>query len=309
MVEHNVLFDVTVNSVRVPTGTLLSEAAQLAEVELNQPCGGQGRCGRCAVQVKTGKIRARSTLRLSPEDVAKGYVLACQAVVEGNVAVHVPPQEKIERRLTTDRTAVEVRVPQGYDPHKHQTVRRVSLKLNPPTMNDQTDDWSRLRWGIEQATGLGNVLVTLPMLRSIGATLRQNDWQVTAVLDQPRWECCPDCPTRLIDLQPGLLSGDIPLWGIAIDIGTTTVSLWLVDMLSGQVHAQAAEYNQQITRGEDVISRIMYAGKNHGEQELRDLVVGTINQLVERASQRVKVDPTTILKATVSGTRLSSTAR
>ncbi len=173
MAEHTVLFDITDQAVKVPTGTLLSEAAQLAGVELNQPCGGQGRCGRCAVQVKTGTVRARSTLRLSPEDIAKGYVLGCQAVVEGNVAVHVPPQEKIERRLTTDRTAVEVRVPFGYDPHKHQTLSRIPLKLNPPTMDDQTDDWSRLRWGIEQATGRGNVFISLAMLRTIGETLRE----------------------------------------------------------------------------------------------------------------------------------------
>jgi len=301
MAEHSVLFDITDKVVKVPTGTLLSEAAQLAGVELNQPCGGQGRCGRCAVQVKTGTVRARSTLRLSPQDIANGYVLGCQAVVEGNVAVHVPPQEKVERRLTTDRTAIEVQVPPGYDPHNAQTVSRVSLRLSPPTMDDQTDDWSRLRWGIEQATGRGNVLVSLPMLRSIGETLRQNDWQVTAVLDQPRWECCADCPVRLVDLQPGQLPDDCPLWGIAVDIGTTTVSLWLVDLITGRVHAQVAEYNQQITRGEDVISRIMYAGKNQGDEELRDLVLGTINQLVERAGKRAKMDPTAILKATISG--------
>ncbi len=124
---------------------------------------------------------------------------------------------------------------------------------------------------------------------------------MTAVLDQTRWECCPDCPTQLIDLQPDPLPDDASLWGVAIDIGTTTVSLWLVDLLSGEVKAQVAEYNQQITRGEDVISRIMYAGKKQGDEELRDLVVGTINQLVERASKRAKVDQTAILKATISG--------
>ena len=175
------------------------------------------------------------------------------------------------------------------------------LKLNPPSMDDQTDDWSRLRWGIEQETGRGNVFISLPILRSIGETLRQSDWQVTAVLDQSRWECCADCPTQLIDLQPDHLSDDTPLWGIAVDIGTTTVSLWLVDLITGRVHAQVAEYNQQITRGEDVISRIMYAGKNQGDEELRDLVLGTINQLVERVCKRAQVDPTAILKATISG--------
>jgi len=301
MANHNVLFDITDKAVQVPTGALLSDAAHLAGVELNQPCGGQGRCGRCAVQVTSGSVRARSTLRLSAEDVANGYVLGCQAVVEGDVSVHVPPQEKIERRLTTDRTAAEVQVPSGYDPLTDQTVRRVAVTLKPPTMDDQIDDWSRLRWTLQQEIGRNNITVSLALLRSMGEVLREGDWQVTAVLDHPRSECCPDCPARLIDLKPGLTPDDDPLWGIAVDIGTTTVSLWLVDLLSGRVRTQVAEYNQQISRGEDVISRIIYASKGNGGEQLRDLVVGTIDDLVERACKRVRAKPADILKATISG--------
>ena len=301
MPNHTVRFDITDKAVQVPTGTLLSEAAHLAGVEINQPCGGQGRCGRCAVQVTSGSVRARSTLRLSAEDVANGYVLGCQAVVEGDATVHVPPQEKIERRLTTDRTAAEVQVPLGYDPLKDQTVRRLAVTLKSPTMDDQTDDWSRLKWTLQQEIGRDNITVSLALLRTMGETLRQGDWQVTAVLDHPRQECCPDCPARLIDLKPGLTPDDDPLWGMAVDIGTTTVSLWLVDLLTGRVHAQVAEYNQQIARGEDVISRIIYASKGEGGEHLRGLVVGTINELVERACKRVQAEPGDIVKATISG--------
>jgi uncharacterized 2Fe-2S/4Fe-4S cluster protein (DUF4445 family) len=111
MSEHTVTFDIAEKPVRVPTGTLLSEAARLAGVDIGQPCGGQGRCGRCAVQITKGDIRRRSTLRLSTEDVSNGFALACQSIVEADISVTVPPQEKIERRLTTDRTAVEVSIP------------------------------------------------------------------------------------------------------------------------------------------------------------------------------------------------------
>ncbi|RME84274.1 MAG: DUF4445 domain-containing protein [Caldilineae bacterium] len=301
MAEHTVLFDVAEQPVHVPTGTLLSEAARLAGVELNQPCGGQGRCGRCAVQVKTGSVRSRSTLRLSAEDVAAGYVLACQAVVEGNVAVAVPPQEKIERRLTTDRTVREVSVPPGYDPAQHQSIRRLRLTLSPPTMDDQTDDWSRLKWALQKQMGRGNIDISLRLLRQMGARLREQDWQVTAILDTPMWDFCPDCPARLIDLIPGHVPDEEPLWGVAIDIGTTTVTLWLVELISGEVRAQVAEYNRQIARGEDVISRIIYASKNGGGEELRQLVLDTINELVERACGRVKADPQQIVKATIAG--------
>ena len=144
MSDHLVTFDIASQPVHVPTGTLLNEAARLAGVEIMQPCGGQGRCGRCAVQVIAGNVRCRSALRLSQGDVAAGYALACQTVIEGDVQIVVPPQEKVERRLTTDRTAAEVSVPLGYDPERTQSVRRVWLTLDPPNLDDQTDDWSRI---------------------------------------------------------------------------------------------------------------------------------------------------------------------
>jgi uncharacterized 2Fe-2S/4Fe-4S cluster protein (DUF4445 family) len=97
------------------------------------------------------------------------------------------------------------------------------------------------------------------------------------------------------------VAGDTPLWGTAIDIGTTTVTVWLVNLLDGQVRAQTAEYNGQIARGEDVISRIIYASKNGGEGEMRQLVLKTINKLLERACQRAKADPNEIFKVTIAG--------
>jgi len=87
--------------VEVPAGTLIGDAAQQAGIDVQMPCGGQGRCGRCAVIVEEGMVRRRSTQRLSPEDVAAGYALACQAIVEGDTVVLIPPQERIERRLIT----------------------------------------------------------------------------------------------------------------------------------------------------------------------------------------------------------------
>ncbi len=304
MSHHSIRFDSTPGAVylaHVPTGTLLTEAARLAGVEIGQPCGGQGRCGRCAVQVTAGSVRRRSSLRLSAEDIALGYALACQSVVEGDATVVVPPQEKIERRLTVDRVAAEVQVPAGYNFRTRQTIHRVALSLTPPSMDDQTDDWSRLRKALRRQTDWSDVAISLPMLRRIGSVLREGGWQVTAILDIPDWECTPNCPARLIDLRPGHVLETTPLWGLAIDIGTTTVTVWLVDLVSGQVRAQVAEYNSQITRGEDVISRIIYASKNGGAEEMAGLVLGTINSLIERACQRAHAEPADIVKAVVAG--------
>ncbi len=291
MTLFTVTFDSVPEPVQIPSGTLLSEAAQQAEVDLQQPCGGQGRCGRCAVKVVEGTVRRRSTLRLSTQDIESGYALACQAVIEGDVVVHVPPQEQIKRVLTTDRTLAEVTIPPGYDPSKSQTIKHVALSLPPPTMDDQTDDWSRLQTAIRQHAGLSQVSATLSQIRQIGRTLRDHEWRVSAILDVDA--------ARLIDLRPH--QEETPLWGVALDIGTTTVTLWLVDLLTGQVRVQVAEYNGQIVRGEDVISRIIYAGKNEGNLELRDLVLKTINELIKTACKRVQIQFSDIVKASVAG--------
>lgn len=300
MADHTVTFDIAAKPVRVRTGTLLSEAARLASVDINQPCGGQGRCGRCAVQVIGGTVRRRSSLRLSQEDLEQGYALACQSVVEADANISVPPQEKIERRLTTDRTVAEVTVPVGYDAHQSQTIRRIPLVLTPPSMDDQADDWSRVQRALRKQAGIDEAQVSLHMIKKIGNVLREQNWLVTAIIDSQSWDC-PECPGRVIDLLPGHVADEEPLWGVAIDIGTTTVSLWLIDLLTGVVKAQVAEYNGQIARGEDVISRIIYTGKDGGAEQLQRLVVDTINELIDRACKRARVQPSEIVKSTIAG--------
>lgn len=303
MSEHLVTFDVGSGPVKVPTGTLLSEAARLAGVEITQPCGGQGRCGRCTVQIIDGTVRRRSTLRLSQADVENGFALACQTVVEGDVSVVVPPQEKIERRLTTDRTVAEITVPFGYNPLRSQTVQRVHLSMLPPSLDDQMDDLSRLRLALRQQAGFTNVNLSLVMLRQIGQVLRESDWEVTAVLDVQEVLGGGGLQEYLIALLPGHIHPATPMWGIAVDIGTTTATVWLVDLISGEVKAQVSDYNAQVSRGEDVISRIVYTGKDHGLEELRRLILDTLTQLIEQACKRVvgyRVTPTDIVKATVA---------
>lgn len=304
MAEHTVTFEAIDDTVQVKTGTLLSEAVLAAGVDLNQPCGGQGRCGRCALKVTNGDVRRRSTIRLSKEDIDQGYALACQSVVESDIQLAIPPQEKIERLLTSDRTAAEVTVPEGYIYTQHQVIQAVPLTLSPPDMSDQTDDWSRLTTGLRKQAGIEQVQATLGLLQRIGEVLRAGNWEVTAILDMHSMDGSQQ-PPRLIEILPGKEMIPPPLWGAAIDVGTTTVTVWLVDLITGKVKAQAAQYNQQISRGEDVVSRIIYAGKNGGGENLRQLVLETINELLETVCKRVKSDPPIkpedILKATVVG--------
>jgi uncharacterized 2Fe-2S/4Fe-4S cluster protein (DUF4445 family) len=298
--NYSIKFDTVPDPVEVPSGTLLTDAAQKAGIEINQPCGGQGRCGQCAVHVISGKVKRRSTMRLSPKDVKKGYALACQTIIEGDLDVVVPPQEKIQQRLITSQSAAEVAVPPGYDYRKDQTLQRITLELKPPSMEDQTSDWDRLETALHQKFSLNNFSISLPILQKLPMALRDGDWKITAIVYLEYADEVLEA-VEIVDLIPGIVPDDEPLWGAAVDIGTTTVKAMLVDLVSGVPKSQASEYNAQIARGEDVISRIIFAGKETGDQVLRDLVLETINDLLKRACRRGKSKPEQIYKTTLTG--------
>ena len=281
----------------VPTGSLIQEAARKAGVEIGIPCGGQGRCGRCAVVVESGSVRRRSTMRLSAADVQAGYALACQTAIDGDVVVTVPLQEKLERRLTSDRSAAKVTLPFAYDYTRDQTVRTFYVRVDPPSYADNTDDLARVSRALVAQHGIEHVRATLGTLRRLSQDLRAADWDVTAVLEMGTW-LSPNGPPRLIGVLPGFVEAT---WGIAIDIGTTSNVVYLVNLETGQVVDTAADYNGQIRRGEDVISRIVYASKDGGLSELQQLVVGTLNRLIERLCRRQQIEPSLICKAVVAG--------
>jgi uncharacterized 2Fe-2S/4Fe-4S cluster protein (DUF4445 family) len=293
MANHHVKLLPSNITIDVPTGTLISEAIQKANLEIAQPCGGQGRCGRCAVIVEGEGARARSSMRLSQSDIEAGYVLACQTVVEGDIKVTIPEQEKIQRRLVTDKAASKIEIPFEYQPEMHQSIQAIHLELPPPTLEDNIDDLTRLEKALSKL-GFQPLEVPLPTLRKLGLVLREADWSPWVVLET---QIPSSGPARALDLCV-----DAPeIYGLAIDIGTTTVTAHLVDLHNGEIKASAAEYNGQIARGEDVISRIIYASKNDGLPELGNLVRETIHTLLARLHKRTGILPEAIYKVTLAG--------
>ena len=176
-------------------------------------------------------------------------------------------------------------------------MRAFYVRVDPPSYADNTDDFGRLARALATQHGIQNVQATLGTLQQLSETLRAADWDVTAVLEMDTWQS-PSGPPRLITVFPGYIE---TTWGVAIDIGTTSNVVYLVNLESGEVVDTAADYNGQVTRGEDVISRIIYAGKNGGLQELQTLVVGTLNRLIERMCRRQHIEPTEITKVVVAG--------
>lgn len=297
---YSVTFTPDGKKVEVPEGALISEAAAEAGIELNMPCGGQGRCGRCAVVVEQGDVRRRSTTRLSPEALDEGYALACQTTIESDVVITVPAQEKIERRLPAAQRVSRIPVPLPYDYSRDQTIHKYSVSIVPPSLDDNTDDVARLKRALNAQHGIDvqNLTLDLPALRKLAGVLREGDWQVTAVLEAGVWDGL-DAGSRLVDVLPGDETDSC--WGVAVDIGTTSNVVYLVDLLSGEVVDTASDYNAQIARGEDIISRIIYASKDQGLADLQGLVVGTLNRLLGSLASRRQIATTDIYKMTVAG--------
>ncbi len=298
MTVCRVQFQPVERAVEVVAGTLLSEAAQEIGIDIQMPCGGQGRCGRCAVIIEQGDVRRLSTGHLSRDDVAAGYALACQTTIEADLVVTVPPQEKIERHLDTSKRAERVALPFPYSV-QDQPLRKYVITLDPPSLEDQTDDWSRVQRELSRRYDLDDVETSLPVLRKLGAALREGEWTVTLVVERGPSRR-PEGPCRLIDVIPDEHLES--LWAVALDVGTTSNVVWLVDLISGEVMAQEADYNGQIARGEDVISRIIYGSKHEdGLEELQRLVVDTFNRLIQQAADSRGIRPTEICKAVVAG--------
>jgi uncharacterized 2Fe-2S/4Fe-4S cluster protein (DUF4445 family) len=295
MATHRVTLLPEGKTVEVPTGSLVVEAAHLVGIEVAQPCGGQGRCGRCSVQLKGTGFRRRSTLRLSAADLDAGFALACQTVVEGDLRVTIPPPETLSRLLVTDRVASAEPLPFRYDPAAMQSLRVIQVTLPEPTLQDSRDDLARFLAGLADA-GLSPIEVPLPVLRRLGSAMRQAGWRPWVALQEDPADR-PGVPARVLEVS------SVPLRpvGLAVDIGTTTVSAQLIDLSTGETLATTGEYNDQIARGEDVISRIIYAGKDGGLDELSALVRRTVDTLLERIRRRTGIEPSRILKVIVAG--------
>jgi len=249
-------------------------------------------------------VRRPSTSRLSPTELEQGYTLACQTHVQDDLQVFVPPQEAIVRRLPSEKTADAVpTIPVECDWQTHPVVRKFFLDIEPPSLADNTTDFERLRRELARQYGIKDVQANLPVLRKLAGALRasqsqDNNWQITSVLDMGRGPHRDTAPL-LLDLRPGDRTQHV--LGAAVDIGTTSNVVYLVDLRTGQFIDSASAYNAQISCGEDVISRIIFAKKEGGLEHLQRLVVQTLNGLLDELAERNGIDPSEIYAMTVAG--------
>ncbi len=301
---HRIDFRPEGQSIEVPDNTLLSDAVAQAGISFNLPCGGQGRCGRCKVVVEEGGVKSPTTSRLSATELEQGYTLACQSTVCSDMRVFIPPQEAIIRKLPSEKSAAVIpELPVGCDWQSYPPVRKIHLTIQPPNLSDNTTDFERLQRELARQHNVRDLVATLPVLRNLARPLRDSEtedhlWEVTAVLEMRTWVNEEGIP-RLLDLRPGDHTGRT--FGVAVDIGTTSNVVYLIDLSTGRFVDSALAYNKQISYGEDIISRIIYAQKEGGLEQLQRLVIQTINDLLEELAASNDIDTSEIYFMTVAG--------
>ncbi|HEV8701682.1 MAG TPA: ASKHA domain-containing protein [Candidatus Polarisedimenticolia bacterium] len=268
-------------STRVPAGTTLFHAAAWTGQPIESTCGGRGTCGKCRVQViqGTAPVTPADLQHLAKEDLAGGWRLSCQSEVRDEMVVQVP------RLLSTPKTAMfGVGRQVLLDPNVH----KVHLMLAEPTLHDQRSDLQRLKEALRQEGFAMNA--ELPVVRTLPKALRDSEFDVTAVV----------CGESLLAVEPGDTTG--ACFGIAFDLGTTTIVGTLMDLNNGEARGVTSNLNAQAIHGGDVLSRISHTmGKKEGLQEMQHFAAFTMNGIVERLTAESGVPLDRIYEITVAG--------
>ena len=264
-------------TVTVEKGTDLFTAVKNAGVDLGSPCGGRGTCGKCAVKVIDGACEMQDDAHLSQELKAAGYILACQVQVETDMIIEVPYFSRLNKHkviLSSQKT----RFSKENDYFAKKPMNPISAKyfveLDKPNLSDSLNDLDRLKTALGKTYGISNLNIGLECLKKLPGVVRQGDWQLTVTIANS------EGVNEIVDLEDG--KSEKPAYGLAVDLGTTTVVVSLLDLEKGKIIDKAGTYNKQAAYGSDVISRIVYTDENqNGIETLQKAAVNTVNELIE----------------------------
>ncbi|MDM8517749.1 ASKHA domain-containing protein [Desulfobacterales bacterium HSG16] len=290
--------------IEVQDGEYLIRAALEAGVHINASCGGEGVCGKCRVLIENGDVGEGISEKLSEEDIKKGYRLACKARVKSDLVVRIPVESAIDRSVlnmpaTPRKTA---RISQmNMDDLKEKglfvpPVEKKYLELPVPTAQDNLPDVTRLVSFLKLNHGEHGLIVDLPVIRKIPEVIRKKDFKITATLVRPVHD---ERKSQIVNVEAGDTTDKN--YAIAIDVGTTTIYGQLIDLNTGESISEYGDFNGQISYGEDVITRIMYAEKHNGLEKIHQVVIETINRIIDRIVKKADIDRDEISTITLAG--------
>lgn len=281
---------------QVPTGTSVLDAARQMGVEIESICAGRLTCGKCKVQVEEGRFEkhgitssaghvtppSKDEADLLAEMKAVDTRLSCSTCVQGDVLIYVPEeargQKQIIRKTATER-AIEI-IP---------TVRQVYIEVEAGELGEHRGDWGRLQDALAAEWGLQDLRIDLQALQKLQPALRRKGRALTVTL----WQ------NDVIDIDPGYQEG---VYGLAVDIGSTTVAAYLCDLRTGDILATESTMNPQVKYGEDLMSRVSYA-MQHGDglRKMHSAIIDTLNQLAVAAARQAGLRARNIHEAVFVG--------
>ena len=299
--DVNIFFSPSGRQGKVKKGISVLNAARKLGVDIDSVCGGRAMCGRCQINVSEGQfdkygIVSKNSNLSDKSESEKKYIskrnldvkkrLSCQAIIKNSVVIDVPQESQIHKQVI--RKAVDDR-----DVKIDPLISLLFVEVNLPDMNDPSSDFARLKDSIlNQWPDKSNPEITadIHVLQKLQSTLRKENWRVTVALRKS---------SRIIDIWPGFKE---QVFGIALDVGSTTISAHLVDLHSGVTIASNGRMNPQIKYGEDLMSRVSYVMMNQGgEKELADIVRKGIQEIIVDVAEENNIDFNDILEITFVG--------
>ena len=283
-------------------GDNLLELARRANVAIDAPCSGNGSCGKCRVKLLDGQVETIPSRHISAEEFEAGWRLSCNCKVLTDCTVFVPDIASAyqSRMKTADLSSPkEVAIfedcqaqlkASGID--FSNNFRSILVSMSEPTLDDTMPDVERFTWAVQDALGVEKVEVPFAVMVKLASTLRAHNWTVCVKghLLGNTFQCMEICAPE-----------DNKIVGCAIDIGTTTVTMVLVDLENGKILAKGSSGNGQIRYGADVINRIIQQGKEGGKKKLQDAIIKeTLNPIIATLCRTAGISARSILQLCVA---------
>ena len=282
-----------------PKGTPVLTAARQLGVDLDSVCGGRGICSKCQITPSYGEFPKHGVTAVDgalsdwnaveqryddKRGLSKGRRLGCQAKIEGDIVIDVPAESQVHKQVV--RKAASDRVIE-MDP----ATKLYFIEVAEPDMHEPSGDLERLNHALKSQWGLEEVSADLRVMRKLQPSLRKGKWQITAAVFQDH----KAGKGRILEVWPGLHEDGI--FGLAIDLGSTTIAAHLTDLRSGAVVASSGLMNPQIRFGEDLMSRVSYAMMNPGgDLEMTAAVREAMNTLIAEIANEAEIDPNLIVE-------------
>ncbi|MEZ4674524.1 MAG: 2Fe-2S iron-sulfur cluster-binding protein [Caldilineaceae bacterium] len=287
----------------VAAGTTVLEAARRLGVEIESICGGHQTCGKCKIFIEEGDfpkfgLRSAQSHVTAPTSREEAYAiklgfapnarLSCACQVQHDLVIRVPEESQIRKQVVRKAAGVE----------RHVTVdaimRLYYVELPIPELKDHRGDWERLRAELEQTHGLATLTIDLTVLRTLQAVLAAGNRCVTATIRHD-----VDGGGEVIRLQPGFHDA---IYGVAVDVGTTTIAAHLCHLRTGAILATASRMNPQVPYGEDLMSRVSYAMMNaDGTERMHRAIIDSLNELLGELAGAAGLATTDIVEMVLVG--------